>query len=296
MKILLTGATGFIGTNVATKLISNGDTIFCTLLENEINPFDSLNVKAFSLGNYQIVDLIQFIKDNQIEGVIHLASYVQSGDHTTQDIDKLIDSNVKFGTILLDAAVNGGVKWFINTGTFWQNYNNSEYSPVNLYAATKQAFESIAKLYIDTEKIRFCTIKLFDTYGPNDSRPKIFNLWEKIAKTGEILDMSPGDQILDISYIDDIANAFVLLANHLQNNNPKISNGKVYVVRARNRYNLKELACIFEEVTGYKLYINWGGRPYKVMEVMNPLVNGEVVPGWKQKITLEEGIKLTLNF
>lgn len=295
MNILVTGATGFIGTHLVKQLILENHTLFCTLLLGEKNLFGEDYVKSTIFSNNSIDENLNFLKQNKIDGIIHLASFVQSGEHKSSDVGNLIDTNIKFGANLLESASKAQVKWFINTGTYWQNYNNQDYSPVNLYAATKEAFIDIAKLYIETNRIKFVTIKLFDTYGVNENRPKIFNLWNKISKTGETLDMSPGDQIIDISYIDDIVNAFVLLANHMHSNNPDITNGAVYAVKAEKSYSLKALATIFEGVANRKLNINWGGRPYKEREVMIPWTEGEIVPDWKPKVTIKEGIKLILN-
>jgi len=295
MKILITGATGFIGGHLVKQLLEKNHTLFCTLLKGETNPFGEVAVKSIVFSENSINENIDFLRKHEVEGIIHLASFVQSGEHKTTDIEKLIDTNIKFSTTLLETAIQAQVKWVINTGTYWQNYNSEEYSPVNLYAATKEAFMDIAKYYVETNQIKFATIKLFDTYGGNDNRPKIFNLWNKIAKTGEPLDMSPGEQIIDISYIDDIIDAFVLLASNLNNNNPDIINGAVYAVMAEKRFTLKELAAIFEKVAEQKLNINWGDRSYKEREVMEPWTNGLLVPGWVPKVTVEEGIKLILN-
>jgi nucleoside-diphosphate-sugar epimerase len=90
-------------------------------------------------------EAINFFNMNNFNGVIHLAALVQSQKHSSQDIDRLLDTNIKFATKVLEISVSANVQWFINTGTFWQNFQNAEYSPVNLYAATKQAFEIIAK-------------------------------------------------------------------------------------------------------------------------------------------------------
>lgn len=275
MNILITGATGFIGKHLVSRLLSDDNNLFITLLSNEVNPFN--NIIGFTLDGDYIEKLINFLTTNQVEGIIHLASFVQSGEHKTNEIVSLLDTNVKFSTVLLECAVVAKVKWFINTGTFWQHYENKDYSPVNLYAATKQAFESIAQYYIETNKIKFVSLHLSDTYGPNDTRPKIFNLWEKIAKTGETLDMSPGEQIIDISHVDDVVESFIRLAKKLYNNDVNIENGFVFAVRAPQRYTLRELAKKYEKENNVKLNINWGGRPYRTREVMNPYL-GETLP------------------
>lgn len=290
MKIFITGATGFIGKNLVKKLVSDGHHVTVNLFGEETTPFDE-HVSTYKLNETNIRYDSEYLKQQEFDGVIHLASLYLTV-HKPEDAIQLINSNVRFSTYILECASQAKVKWFVNTGTFWQNYNNADYSPVNLYAATKQAFESIARYYIETNQIKFCTLRLCDTYGPNDTRPKIFNLWEKIAKSGETLDMSPGEQIIDISYIDDIVDAFVLLANHLQNDHPDITNGAVYAVKSEKRFALKELAALYEKATGYKLHINWGEKIYRDREVMIPWVNGEIVPGWKPKFNIETGIQL----
>lgn len=289
MKIFITGATGFVGKNLVNRIVKEGHEVTINLRKGKNSPFEK-EVAVYHLEEETAEKDISFFKEKVFDGIIHLASlYITT--HKPEDITHLIDSNVRFGTYVLECAAQAKVKWFINTGTFWQNYNNADYSPVNLYAATKQAFESIAQYYIETNQIKFTTLRLCDTYGPNDTRPKIFNLWEKIAKSGETLDMSAGEQIIDISYIDDIIDAFILLANHLQTNHPSITKGAVYAVKAENRVTLRELALIFEQATGYKLNINWGKKPYRVREVLTPWENGNVVPGWAPKIKIEMGIK-----
>ncbi|MDZ5724904.1 NAD-dependent epimerase/dehydratase family protein [Acetobacterium sp. K1/6] len=96
--------------------------------------------------------------------VVRLASLFVS-EHNASDVDKLFMSNVVFGAHLLEAMKTLEVNYLINTGTNWQNYCGSEYNPVNLYAATKEAFEDIAKFYTQTTSLRMITLRLYDTYG-----------------------------------------------------------------------------------------------------------------------------------
>lgn len=291
MKIFVTGATGFIGKHLVKKLIDEGNQVTINLYGEEQSPFDE-RVLTYKL-NESVTNIdIDFLKKEAFDGVIHLASLYLTV-HKPEDAVRLIDSNVRFSTYMLECASQAKIKWFINTGTFWQNYQNIDYSPVNLYAATKQAFESIAQYYIETNQIKFCTLRLSDTYGPDDTRPKIFNLWEKIAKTGETLDMSPGEQIIDITHIDDIVAAFVLLAFHIQKQEPDTKNGSVFAVKAEKYYSLKELASIFEAATGHKLNINWAGKSYREREVMVPWANGKVVPNWHPRTQIFEALRQT---
>lgn len=284
MNILVTGATGFIGTNLTRELRKEHSLFVLAQFEGDS---EKLELPGIVMSD-DIQRLADYIRTNEIEGVIHLASLYLTV-HAPEQVKDLVSSNVYFGTAVLEAAsIAGCVKWFLNTGSIWQNYNTRgmEYNPVNLYAATKQAFIDMAKYYSDVFGIRFCTLKLCDTYGPNDTRKKIFKLFKDYSESGETLKMSPGEQLIDLLYITDITAGFTQLA-HLLASGIKLKDE--YVLSSGRQIPLKELANIFTEVSGRKLNIEWGGRPYRDREVMIPW-KGEVVPGWEAKVKVEEGI------
>lgn len=289
MNILVTGATGFIGTNLTRELRKQHNLFILGQFEGDP---EKLNLPGYIMTD-DIPALANYIKENKIEGIIHLASLYLTV-HTPEQVNDLVSSNVFLGTAVLEAAsLAGCVKWFLNTGSIWQNYNvkGNGYNPVNLYAATKQAFVDMAKYYSDVFGIRFCTLKLCDTYGRNDTRRKIFKLFKDCAESGEVLKMSPGEQLIDLLYIEDIVRGFIHLAE-LLSSDTKLK--EEYVLSSGEQVPLKQLALKFEEVSKMKLNIEWGGRPYRDREVMIPW-KGEVVPGWKAEIKVDEGIRLFLG-
>lgn len=284
MKIILTGATGFIGKHLHKELQKNGIDVY--LIERK----GSRQADKFIYDGNNAEELCKFFESIKPDGIIHLASLFLS-EHKTADICNLISSNILFGTHLLEAAKRSSTRWFINTGTFWQNYQNAEYSPVNLYAATKESFQDIALYYTATCGLIFSTIKLSDTFGPGDTRTKIFNLWDKIALSGETLGMSAGEQIIDISYIEDVISAYIILVGHMNSGQAAKFNNTEFVVSNKQKVTLKELAHIFETTTSKKLNIIWGERTYREREVMIPWQNGITLPGWEQKYTISDAIK-----
>jgi len=293
MKILITGVTGFIGQNLVKKLLENEIEVHAIVRKkSDVSSVDT-RVKLFYY-NKDVEKLIEYTKNENFDGVVHLASLFLA-THSLDDISRLVNSNVTFGVHLLEAAKSSNIKWFINTGTFWQHYNNEEYNPVNLYAATKEAFEVMSKYYVETSDVIFTTLKLNDTFGPNDTRNKVFNFWNKISETGETLKMSAGEQYIDISYIKDVIEAYSLLIEHLDSSNAKDFHNEIFVVTQKQRVKLKDLASIFEKATDTKLKINWGAREYREREVLSPWSKGKVVPGWKQHFSLEEAIKKTVG-
>lgn len=294
MKVLITGLTGFIGTDLSSKLKQEGIGI-CAILRKGSNKeaLEKDGIKCF-VDNDSVEELRDFLNKEKIEGIIHLASYFIA-EHKSKDINELVDSNILFSAKVLEAAVRSGIRWFINTGTFWQHYKNKDYFPVNLYAATKQAFEDIAKFYIENFDINFVTLKLNDTYGPDDKRRKIFNLWKEISGTGQVLEMSAGEQLIDTVYVDDVVDAYAKLIRLLGDDRLMKLKGKDFAASSGKPIKLKSLAKKFSKVANKELNIKWGARPYRKNEVMIPWSKGRRVPGWKPKVSIEEGIKKFLE-
>lgn len=292
MKLLVSGATGFIGRHLIKRLFDEGHEIcIITRPSSPAKQLENINVYIWDGDSEK---LISFLQTQRFAGIIHLASLFLA-QHKPTDVAGLINSNLLFSTTLLEAAVRSEVPWFINTGTFWQHYQNASYAPVNLYAATKQAFEDVARYYMAVAPINFVTLKLSDTFGPNDTRAKIFNLWMKISKTNEALDMSPGEQLIDISYIDNVIDGYVHLMQLVAADTEQKLNGRSFALKSKERMSLKQLASVFEEVTQTKLQVNWGKKDYRPREVMVPWETGETLPGFEPKISLREGIKRTFH-
>lgn len=280
MNILITGATGFVGKHLVSSLLPKHQIHILVRPCSNYRLSGADNVFTFTDN---IDELSEYLQKEKIDGIIHLASFY-TAEHKNDQIKDMILSNIYLGTAILEACKKAETKWFLNVGTIWQNYNvldrSDKYNPVNLYAASKQAFMTMAKYYTETSNIRFCTLKLCDTYGPDDTRKKIFALFKRIAFTGEILDMSPGEQKLDLLHIDDVINGLEQLTNMLDDENMHLL--PEYVLSSTNQICLKDLADVYERVHNVKLNINWGGKTYRNREVMIPY-NGNVLPGWKAK-------------
>ena len=143
-KVIVTGASGFIGRNLVNYLLHKKFQILVIARENTnlLNLEDIIDEIEVFRYDYNLENLINFFSVSKAESVIHLASNFIA-EHKSSEIDSLIESNISFGLHLLEAMKETGVKNLINTGTSWQHFNNEEYNPVCLYAATKQAFESL---------------------------------------------------------------------------------------------------------------------------------------------------------
>jgi nucleoside-diphosphate-sugar epimerase len=102
--------------------------------------------------------------------------------------------------------------------------------------------------------------------------------------------MSPGEQLIDLVYVDDVVDAFMLAAERLIQES--VEGHECFAVSSGKPIPLKQLVDFYCHVTRRSLSIHWGGRAYRIREVMVPWTTGNPVPGWDPKVTLEEGILL----
>ncbi len=283
MKILLTGGSGFIGSHLKKHLIKDNDVY--EIKRKKANSSKSNNV---FYHNGKTKELSKFFTSTKPDLVIHLASLFIS-EHDSSDLEKLVNDNILFSTQLLECCIKSGCKKFLNTGTSWQNFNNKDYNPVNLYSATKEAFFKILYYYHVAHDIDCINIKLFDSYGPNDKRKKLFYHINSAVNNKDNFDMTSGNQKINILHVEDICNGFILALKLL---NKKKNIFKSYALSADKLISLKELVNKYLKINDLNLKINWGKKKYKKREVMKPWSKFELLPGWKPLIKLDKGLKL----
>lgn len=285
---LITGATGFVGSHLARRLVWEGWQVHLLIRPGscllDAPEFVRMTSHVYDGG---IESVVRCVDQAKPDVVFHLASLFLS-QHSTDDVESLIQSNVLFGNQLLEAIKVNEVNYLINTGTSWQHYNNDNYNPVCLYAATKQAFEALLEYYVQACGIKAITLKLFDTYGPDDLRPKLFHLLNKAAMSGETLDMSAGDQLIDLVHIEDVLEAYLIAARRLIEG--KVEQHEIYAVSSGQPLPLRNVVELYAKATKQTVHVNWGARPYRFREVMVPWNFGENISYWTPKISLENGL------
>lgn len=219
--------------------------------------------------------------------VIHLASLFLS-DHKPEQVRELCESNVTFGTELVEAMVNAGCLNLVSAGTAWQNFGGKKGTATNLYAATKEAFEAILRYYADAKGLRVCVLKLNDTYGAGDTRRKLISLLRDASQKREPMGLSPGEQKLDMMHVKDVISAFQKAAKEISSQPPGV---KEYYLRSGRLISVRDLVILVNQFLPQPLAAIFGERPYRAREVMTPWQEGETLPGWSPKIRLEDGLK-----
>jgi len=229
MKILVTGAAGFIGSTLALKLLERGDSV-CGI--DNMNDYYDVRLKEARLQRikdhrhfeFQKLDIIdreamaELFQKQKFDAVMHLAA--QAGvRYSITNPQSYIDSNlVGFGNIL-EGSRHSGVKHLVfassssvygaNTKLPFSEHDNVDH-PVSLYAATKKANELMAHSYSHLYGLPCTGLRFFTVYGPW-GRPDmaLFKFTKGILEGDPIPVFNHGKMIRDFTYIDDIVEGVV---------------------------------------------------------------------------------------
>ena len=292
-NILITGATGYIGKNLAKRLINNKNYKITLLIRknSNLNYFEDFKNKvSFHYYDSTYNSIEALFKTASFEYVFHLAS-IASYDHKSSDISDIIDANIKLGNFLLEAMKTYGCKYFINTSTYWQSYNNKINKPICLYASTKKAFEDIIDYYCLDNKIKAISLKLYDVYGYDDHRNKLINNLI-LNNNSKPIELTKGEQKLYLIYIDDVIDAYETAMKIVKY---KKVNHKIYEIFGNEKYSLKEIIKIAEKIVKKKFNVKFGVKKYYEFQIMDPKGTNKL-PKWNCKVNLQEGLKNILNY
>ncbi|MCL5276197.1 MAG: NAD(P)-dependent oxidoreductase [Deltaproteobacteria bacterium] len=304
MNIFLTGATGFIGINLIPKLLKYNHTVIALKrVSSDLSKLqlyiDNRNLIFYNLEENQLSRIFQ---ETRIDMVIHLATYYRKS-HIKDEIDNMIHSNIEFPTEILQQMIEHGVRYFINTGTFFEyalESNNPitetcRINPYNLYAATKVAFEDILKYYIENYSISAATLRLFAPYGPFDHKSKIIpyiikNVSEKIP----IKFNSSGFQKWDYVFIQDVTEAFKKTIEFIINNDVK---HEVFNIGSGKTVSLREVFQYINQIAKTKIEATWGQNTNKEINyVCADITKTKKLLKWEPCFDIYKGLEITYKW
>jgi nucleoside-diphosphate-sugar epimerase len=293
MKILITGATGFVGSHLVPQLLAAN----ARILEITIDPVRSIELYGDRVTRFVYDDNIDDMKDvvSQFdpEIAVHLASFLTSADDF-ESMNKLIQANILFLCNVLEALKHTRLKLFINVGSFAEYFRgDGRLSPAYLYAATKTASRSIVEYYSEVYKFKFITVVPYTIYGGEDSQKKIIDIIYDSINSDLPIPLTGGEQLLDFIHISDLVGFFMTVITK----NDVVANQSIFHVGSGIGHSLKEIAEIIESITHKKVNVLWGGRPYRPRDVMYAVANiAEQYHqlNWRPLVSINEGMAMYL--
>tara|TARA_B100001059_G_scaffold195577_1_gene200127 strand:- start:1433 stop:2287 length:855 start_codon:yes stop_codon:yes gene_type:complete len=268
-NILLTGATGFIGSNILKSIKLNNKVFVLQRSNSKTIIKKSKNVKILKFKDYN--SLSNKLKKIKVDTIIHCATHYKK-KHSYKDVSKFIDSNIMLGNIILENIKSLNAKQFINFSTTWEDIDNKENNPKNLYAAYKKSFNCIIQYYKKIfPNINFIDLMIVDTFGENDKRQKLINTLRKNFNQNKITKIISKKLYLNLINVEDIVNAVIIILKN------KIQPGK-YILKNSNYLNISNLIKHINKNNNNKIKVKWLSNSlikdkilkYKKLKYWNP--------------------------
>ncbi len=249
-KILLTGGSGFIGSEILNEL-SNENIFYVILRKNNHKIKQNNKIKKLIYKNFD--DLNRKLKKIKIDIVIHCAThYVKN--HKYDDLAKLVNSNVLFGNVILENLKKMNVKKFIYFSTVWENYDGIKNNFFNLYASYKKSFKNLITYYKKLyPKIIFLNLNLSDTFGVNDKRLKIVNILKRNLKEKRKIKIISKNLFLNLLNVKDVVNAVKILIK-------KKHNSSDYNIINNKNYSIFEIIYQVNKKSYKKIEVDWASN------------------------------------
>ncbi len=291
MRVLLTGASGFIGSHVLRALIHHGHSVAALAI-----PGDPLWRIRDALEGVWIVrgtlsglhELSRLLSAWRPEGCIHLAWYVEPGKylHAQENIQCLMES-----LQLFRAAAEWGCDGVVAAGTCAEHDITADSpGPPTMYAAAKLACGLLGRAVAEGGGMRFAWARIFYPYGPYDDERRALPTLIRALLSGEPFPATQGNQVRDCVHVEDIAAAFVLLLEKGESGVFDVASGAPVKVR--------ELMESVGRVWGRPELIQFGALPDRPGDPSGVGDGGERLRalGWAPRYSLEEGVRQTVEW
>ena len=287
-SVLITGATSFLGLQIISQIQSqNIEPHIIVRPSSDLSRIPNLEGVQCHTYDGSVNSLVTALQVAKADVCINLAgAYVR--EHSSSDIDSLIDSNFRFGGHLLEAMKESRTDYLVNAGSTFQYFHSDHSAPLNLYAAIKQSFFNLISYYAESSDLAYVNIILPDVYGPSDWRLKIMKRLVEANLKETPLELVDRKTILGLVHVADAAEAFIYSARQLMKKKNTFA-GKCFGVDIGHRFRLDEIVQAVERCCEQHSIVNWGTYATPERHVKVPW-EGPTVPGWKPKITLENGI------
>ncbi|MCO5144101.1 MAG: NAD-dependent epimerase/dehydratase family protein [Oligoflexia bacterium] len=311
-NVLITGGLGFIGSNLAKKLLTLGAKVSCVdnlFSTHGGNPFNIQEIKNDIIIHTKDVRDIEFMSQI-IKGTDFLFNLAGQTSHldsmTDPQTDLEINANAQLSILESCRKINPGIR--IVFASTRQLYGKPDYlpvdeahpiRPVDVNGINKWSGEQYHILYNNVYGIRSTALRLTNTYGPRmrvkDARQTFLGIWIKSVLSNEpFLIYGDGSQLRDFNFVDDVTEALCLASIN------KKTEGQIYNLGSEEVVSLSTLAKYLIEVNQSgeckKIPFPEDRKSIDIGDYYSNHQNFTNLTGWEPKTNLKNGLKNTLDF
>jgi len=301
-RVLITGASGFVGSNLARRALRDGHDVHLLLRPGydgwRLHGLDEATVvHVVDLEDRPAVhDAVAAIRP---EWVFHLAAYGAYSTETT--LERMVSTNVLGCANLLDACVNAGVGAFINAGS------SSEYGytdraareddalqPNSHYAITKAAATHYCQFAARAKDVNAITVRLYSVYGPFEEPSRFFPALIVHGLHGQLPPLVAAETARDFIYVDDAVDAMVTLAAA-----PSVPRGAIYNVCTGIQTRIADVVTEARRQMNIRAEPAWAGMPRRSWDTstwVGSPAKLEREVGWRASADVATGLRKTLRW
>jgi UDP-glucose 4-epimerase len=310
-RVLITGALGFIGSNLARRLTGLGARVL--LVDSLIPEYGGNLFNIAGIEDRVRLNISDVRDEHSMRYLVQGQDYLFNLAGQTSHMDSMSDPgadleiNCRSQLSILEACrkYNPAVK--IVFASTRQLYGKPDYlpvsekhllRPVDVNGINKMAGEWYHILYNNVYSIRACALRLTNTYGPRmrvkDARQTFLGVWIRSLVEGEPFEVWEGHQLRDFTYVDDAVDAFLIAAAS------EGANGGIFNLGGECVVSLKQLAELLVEVNGGGQFVTRSYPPdRKRIDIGDYYADFSLIRdalGWRPKTPLREGLSRTLRF
>lgn len=291
MKVLITGATGFLGSHLTRTLVARGDRV--VVLKRSRSDLARLRDLLPTLFLYDAdqsgIDRL-FAEHGDLSAVLHTATcYGRNGEPE----DVVLEANTAFPLRLLQRAIHAKVPLFLHTDTCF-NSGPLRYSYLRSYSLSKRQFAEWGEHFASRGDISFVNLKLQHPYGPGDSPDKFVSsiLRQCLNHVAEIR-LTAGEQKKDFIYVADVVSALLLFLDR----GAGTASFQEYECGSGEAISIRQFVETAHAVIGSRSRLLFGALPYRENEIMYSCADTSALGalGWTPRISLREGLQRTLR-
>jgi nucleoside-diphosphate-sugar epimerase len=301
-RVIITGATGFVGANLAQRLLKEGHEVHLVLRKGHSHwRIDSIRDEV----NIHIVDLNDVealgscITSIRPDWVFHLAAY---GAYSSQsDLRRMAETNLVATANLVDACTRNDFEAFINTGSS-SEYGLKDHAPSenelvepnSFYAVTKAAATHYCRHIAHSKNVSLTTLRLYSVFGPYEEPTRLIPTLIVEGLNGRLPSLVNPSVSRDYIFVHDVLDAYILTAS-----NPAITAGKIYNIGSGVQTSLREVVDLACRALPIKDKPAWGTMPDRQWDTSIWVADHTGITkdlGWRPSYSLGDGFKLTVDW
>ena len=276
MKIILTGGTGFIGGHLRAAAAVRGDEVLLVPRQGS-QPKLRANERMACESIVQNLELSDYV-------LVHLAALYKPSDDA-EDLDELIDVNLRFGLSVARRFRIAGGKRVVCVGTWHQLLGARPGGFPSSYAASKEAFDLVSRTPVFREGAQWTQLLLYDVVGEGDPRPKAAPAFAAAVRDGRPIRIPAEEVQVDLLHVSDVISALYMAAEQ--------GTGGDFCVARREPTTLLELAEFVMSALGRRTEVR---RDYPLRSPLTAhlVYNRPPPPNWRPGLSVPESIRRAL--